>query len=128
VYHQDASRIPWPKLSLTFATWASVLGCALLRGSSSSSSFGSSQSWLGAVSCGGGLYWAVFLLNGALLFAVTVHAREVVLARWGGGRRGERKRGRGRGGWGRATPFLRAQRCLWAPFNPALFFHSFQKI
>ena len=75
MYHADASLAPVSKLTLTGCTWVSVLVCALLRGGKGGAS------WLEAP-CGGGVYWGVFGLNLALLFAATVYARDLVLTRY----------------------------------------------
>ena len=75
MYHADATLVPVSKLTITGVTWVSVLVCALLRGGKGG------QSWLDAP-CGGGVYWGVFGLNLALLFACTVYARDLVLTRY----------------------------------------------
>ena len=63
------------KFVRTFMVWSVVLFCALLRGGRGG------ESWLGA-ECGGELYWGLFLLNLALLFAFTVFFRELVMTRY----------------------------------------------
>jgi len=66
--------VPWGKFGLTAFVWLMVLLFALLRGGKGGPS-------LVGADCGGGLYWGLFGLNLAVLFAATVHFRELVVSR-----------------------------------------------
>ena len=77
IYAEMATLTPWGTFARTFLVWAIVLIFALLRGGKG----GASSSLVGA-SCGGGLYWGLFLANMAILGAVTVYLGHRTMTRF----------------------------------------------